>query len=307
MITRNQIIQAHQDKLLANIDVEKIKAKKFKVVVDPVNGAGGEVAEKLLTNLGCDVTMIHRQTDIPFERPAEPLPNHLQKLGQAVLAHQADIGFAQDPDADRLVLVDETGRVLSEEYTLALAVKQVLSKNPGPVVVNLSTSNVIKSLAEGSDCSFFRTAVGEVNVSKGIVEHKATIGGEGNGGVIYPRVNLGRDSFSGIALALELLASTEKPLSMLADELPKFYQQKDKLTFTGNLANVFAEIKNNFIEAAKDERDGLRLDWPNNAWVQVRASNTEPIIRVIAESGSAEETSQILQRTKDIILKHAGS
>lgn len=307
MITRDQIIKAHQEKLLANIDVKKIKAKNFKVVLDTVNGAGGEVAKLLLEKLNCDIVPIHQQTDMPFERVAEPLPVNLTKLGQAVLDNKADLGFATDPDADRLVLVDDNGQVLSEEYTLALAVKQVLSKKPGPMVINLSTSNVTAKIATQANQQTFRAPVGEANVSAGILNHQAIIGGEGNGGVIYPRVNLARDSFVGMALVLELVAETGKKLSILSQELPKFYQQKEKLTFNGNLAAVFTEIKNTFHEAASDEQDGLRLDWLNGSWVQIRASNTEPIIRLIAESESGEETKEILQKTQNIILNYAGN
>lgn len=305
MITRDQIIIAHQEKILANVGIEKIKAKKFTVVLDSVNGAGGEVAKSLLEKLNCEVITIHRQTDIPFERVAEPLPAHLTKLGQSVLTSKADVGFATDPDADRLVLVDETGQVLSEEHTLALAVKQVLSKTPGSVVINLSTSNTTAEIATHAGQPTYRTAVGEANVSKGIVANQAAIGGEGNGGVIYPRINLARDSFVGMALVLELIAETKKPLSVLAKELPKFFQQKEKLDFTGNLPEVFQKVKNIFTEAKHDEQDGLRLDWPNGSWVQVRASNTEPIIRLIAESASETETEEILEQTKEIILNYA--
>lgn len=302
MITRNEIIEAHQAKILAAIDSEKIKAKKFKVALDSVNGAGGEVAELLLQTLDCTVAANHQQTDIPFERVAEPLPANLTALSQAVIDHQADIGFATDPDADRLVLVDETGTVLSEEYTLALAVQQVVSKTPGPVVINLSTSNTTAAVAKQAVCQTIRTKVGEANVSAGILERRAIIGGEGNGGVIYERVNLARDSFVGMALVLELMADTGKSLSTLANELPKFIQKKEKVTFSGNLVEVLVIIEKSFPEAAADKQDGLRLDWPNESWVQIRASNTEPVVRLIAESKLENEVDQLLTKTREIIL-----
>ena len=290
--------------MIDSINVDKIKSKKITAVLDPVNGAGGAIAEALLTRIGVRYSTIHRQTDVPFERPAEPIPAHLKKLSEAVLKNKADIGFAQDPDADRLALVDETGRVLSEEYTLALAVKQVLRKTPGSVVVNLSTSSVIEKVTQAADCLLFRVSVGEVNVSKGIVEHGAVVGGEGNGGVIYPKINLARDSFVGIALILELMADTDKRLSELADELPKLVQKKEKVIFGGNLPKVFDMIKASFTDALVDNRDGLRLDWLDGDWVQVRTSNTEPVIRIIAESESEPKVDFILKTVRDIILKY---
>ena len=219
-----------------------------------------------------------------FEHPAEPLRENLTSLMAAVISTGADVGFAQDPDADRLAIVDNTGRYIGEELTLGLCADHVLSHQRGPVVVNGSTSRVTADLAEKYGCPFHRSHVGEANVVSKMIEVQALLGGEGNGGVIEPRVGYVRDSFVSMAYVLDGLISRQTSLADWVDTLPKYTIVKDKLHCPRERVDrACAALRSVYASAKATEGDGLRLDWPNR-WVQVRASNTEPIIRVIAEA-----------------------
>ena len=274
----------HQKRVFKLVDVAAIRARKFKVVLDCNRGSGSLLGPQLLRDLGCEVVVMGGIPDGQFEHPAEPLKDNLGTLMAAVTAHHADAGFAQDPDADRLAIVDNSGRYIGEELTLALAVDHVLSRQKGPVVVNGSTSRVTADLAAKYGSPFHRSHVGEANVVSKMLEVNALIGGEGNGGVIEPQVGFVRDSFVSMAYVLDGLVQRRMPLAAWVDSLPKYTIVKDKLHCPRERVDrACAALRAAFSTAAATEGDGLRLDWPDR-WVQVRASNTEPIIRVIAEA-----------------------
>ncbi len=274
----------HLRKVLPLVDVAAIRRRKFQVVLDVNHGSGAILGPLLLKELGCDVTVLGGVPDGRFEHPAEPLKEHLTGLAEAVRAHGADVGFAEDPDADRLAIVDHTGRYIGEELTLALCVDHVLKHRRGPVVVNGSTSRVTADIAAKHACPFHRSHVGEANVVALMRQANAVIGGEGNGGVIEPRVGYVRDSFVGMAYVLQGLTERAGTLADWVDTLPKYAIIKDKLHCPRERVTAACDaLRSAFPDARATEGDGLRLDW-SDRWVQVRASNTEPIIRVIAEA-----------------------
>jgi phosphomannomutase len=274
----------HLQKVLPLVDVAAIRRRQFKVVLDVNHGSGAILGPHLLQELGCDVTVLGGTPDGQFEHPAEPLKENLTGLADAVRRLNADVGFAEDPDADRLAIVDNTARYIGEELTLALCVDHVLSREPGPVVVNGSTSRVTADLAQRYGAPFFRSYVGEANVVSEMRRVEARIGGEGNGGVIEPRVGYVRDSFVAMAYVLDGLVRQNTTLSAWVDRLPRYTIVKDKLHCPRERVDAAcAALLRLFPQATATTGDGLRLDWPDR-WVQVRASNTEPIIRVIAEA-----------------------
>jgi phosphomannomutase len=298
---RTDLTLRHREKVLASVDVSLIRAQKFRVVLDPINSVGAIETPELLAALGCSTTMINGEPNGLFAHEPEPVPKNLTDLGTAVREAGADIGFAQDPDGDRLVLVDETGTVVLEEYTLALAVQAVLEREPGDVVINLSTSNMCEDIAKTFGKKTFRTKVGEANVLAGIRAHHAVIGGEGSGGVIYPKVNETRDSFVAIALILELLARHKKQLSHLIAELPRYARIKEKHPLSISLDSFYTDLTDLWSDAAATLEDGIRLDWPDRSWIHIRASNTEPIVRIIGEATSSARIEQIAKETVDLI------
>ena len=291
----------HVEHVLVNIDVDLIKSKNFKVVIDTINGAGYKLGPILLERLGCVVTVINDTPDGNFAHIPEPLAENLTGLADKVKEVGADIGFAQDPDADRLVLCNEKGEIVFEEYTLALSVKSVLQKTPGDVVVNLSTSNTSEDLVNDTGHKLYRTKVGEGNVVEGIITHNAVIGGEGSGGVIYPTMNLCRDSLVGMALVLELLVKEGEPISEIVSKLPKYELVKTKMPFEGKLTNVIEKVINALPDGKPDTQDGLRIDFPDRSWVQIRASNTEPIIRIWAEAKTRERAEELVNNIKSLL------
>ena len=274
----------HVEKTLSTVDVAKIRARGFRVAVDAVCGAGGGEMQMLLARLGCQVTMIHGEPTGHFPRGAEPLPENLGDLGRTVRENGAAIGLALDPDADRLALVDETGRAIGEEYTLALAARHRLTQRRGPLAANLSTSRLMDDVAREAGVPLHRTPVGEINVALEMLRKGCVIGGEGNGGVIDPRVTLVRDSLVGAALILEMMAVRRKSLRELTCELPVYTMVKDKVPLAGtDPASVLKAVRARFADARLDERDGLHLSW-DRGWLHIRASNTEPILRIIGEA-----------------------
>jgi phosphomannomutase len=293
----------HVAHILEKIDRDLISGKKFKVVLDPINSAGSVLGPELLRELGCEVVVINGEPNGQFAHMPEPLPENLQGLGSTVRAEGATLGFAQDPDADRLVVCNEKGEVVFEEYTLSLAVKAALSKTPGDIVINMSTSSTNEVLAKSFGGETFRTKVGEANVVSGIMEHRAVMGGEGGGGVIYPAINPCRDSLTGMALILELLAREEKPLSEIIASLPHFEMRKQKFSFNGSISDLFEKMEAEFPDALPNFLDGLRLDFMDGAWIHVRASNTEPIVRLIGEAKSAERIENLIERSNILITE----
>ncbi|MCX7820627.1 MAG: phosphoglucosamine mutase [Brevinematales bacterium] len=300
-VITDKVLDLHLDKIIKNIDLESIRKRNFKVILDPVNSAGCKITTKLLELLNCDVKIINGEVNGFFSRKPEPKPENLKSTGEQVKFYKADIGFAQDPDADRLVIIDENGEVLSEELTLAFAVKHILSKKRGNVVVNLSTSMMCDEIASEFGCLCYRTKVGEANVVEGIKKYNALIGGEGNGGVIYPEINMARDSLTGIALILEMLANTSKKISEITKEMPYFIMKKETLSKNwGLLYNKYEDFfDKNFIYLNKE--DGLWGRLKNcKGWIHLRPSNTEPIIRVIGEADNYEILSSYFEEIKKI-------
>jgi phosphomannomutase len=276
--------QAHVDRVCQLVDGPLIRKRRLKVVLDCNHGAGAAWGSKLLEALGCDATILGGTADGRFDHTPEPVKENLTGLCDAVVRQGADVGFAQDPDADRLAIVDNQGRYIGEELTLALCADYVLAEASGPVVVNGSTSRVTADIAAKHGCAFFRSHVGEANVVAKMREVGAIFGGEGNGGVIEPKVGYVRDSFVGMAYILAGLATRAASLAAWADSMPIYVIVKDKLTCPRDRADAACralEIK--YSDATASRGDGLRLDW-SDRWVQVRASNTEPILRVIAEA-----------------------
>jgi phosphomannomutase len=279
---------AHLEKVLEQVDVEAIRSRRLRVVLDCNHGSGSVLGPKLLEALGCEVVVLGGTPDGAFEHPAEPLKENLIGLCEAVRSSRADIGFAQDPDADRLAIVDNRGRYIGEELTLALCADYVLSRTPGPLVVNGSTSRVSADIASRHRSPFHRSAVGEANVVARMREVGAVFGGEGNGGVIEPRVGYIRDSLVGMAYVAAGLAtggsSERRNVADWVDSFPSYSIVKDKLVCPADrVANACRALEEKYPDATATRGDGLRLDWTDR-WVQVRASNTEPILRVIAEA-----------------------
>jgi phosphomannomutase len=296
----------HITKVLAIVDKDAmpsmayaIAAKKFKVVLDSVNGAGGRITKKLLAELGCEVIAINDEPTGLFAHVPEPTAENVKELCEVVKANKADIGFAQDPDADRLAIVDETGTYIGEEYTLALAAKYIFSKKTGTAATNLSTSRMLDDIAAKAHGIVYRTAVGEANVANAMLEHNCIIGGEGNGGVIDLRVSPVRDSLVGITLVLQLMAETGKTIKQLVNEIGFYYMIKDKFPVEPSRAKQILDMaKKTFIHAKLNTADGCRFDF-DDGWLHIRPSNTEPVVRVIAEATSE----QAVRKYIDAVIK----
>ncbi len=280
------------------LDVPRIRQRRFHVALDTCRGAGGAFMPELLERLGCRVTAIHLETDGRFPRSPEPIPENLGELADLVRSSGADVGFAIDPDVDRLALVSEDGSVIGEDYTLALASRLVLRHRAGPVVTNLSTSRVVDDVVEAASARVIRAPVGEVNVAVRMRETSAAIGGEGNGGVILAELHLGRDAPVAAALVLQLLLDEGRPLSALVADHPRYAIVKDKLARpTLGLESVYDSLRRAFPDAELDEQDGLRLAWPDR-WVHIRPSGTEPIVRVIAEAPTEALARELIARAR---------
>jgi phosphomannomutase len=283
---------------LRGVDVRAIRRRKFRVALDTVRGAGGALMPELLERLGCRVTAINLETDGLFPRPPEPIPENLKALGALVRRKQADIGIAVDPDVDRLAIVDEKGRAIGEDYTLAFAVRAVRPSRRQTVVCNLSTSLVVEDAATAFGAKVVRAPVGEAHVARRIIELKAVIGGEGNGGVMYPALHVGRDAPVAGALVLTLLARERVTVSELVARAPQYTIVKAKLERgmrnAESMGPVYTAMRSHFSDATVDTQDGLRLAWPDR-WLHVRPSGTEPIIRLIAEAPSGADAERLIE------------
>jgi phosphomannomutase len=295
----------HRDRVLQLVDGPGIRAAGLRALLDANGGAGGPLGRSLLQALGVETTPLGCEAGGSFAHEPEPTEANLRDVGPLVRQARADLGFALDPDADRLALIDETGRYIGEELTLALAVLFRLRQERGPVVINMSTSRVVEDVAARFGCACHRTAVGEANVADRMLEVGAVIGGEGNGGVIDRRVGLVRDPFIGMGLVLNLIAETGRKLSELAADLPAYHIVKDRYTVARErLPELFEALRRRWPEAREDRLDGQRLDWPDR-WVHVRPSNTEPIVRVIAEAPRPEQA-EALCRDVGALLQARG-
>jgi phosphomannomutase len=273
-----------------------VRRRKFKVVVDAVNGAGSEALPALLEKLGVRVFRLNCDSSGRFTRGPEPVPENLKALGRAVRARGADLGMACDPDADRLALVDESGRPIGEELTLAIAVKEVLAKKTGPTVINLSSSQVTADVARAAGSKVYYSRVGEANVVEMMHRKRAVIGGEGNGGVIYPDFHAGRDSLIAAVLTLSCLARERRSLSELAGTFPRYFFIKSKAPlpddFSGRLKRFEKDAGRLLGKVKVDRRDGLRFDFAGG-WLLLRKSNTEPIYRLVVETAEREKSRRL--------------
>jgi phosphomannomutase len=297
----DRAISRHIDRVLAipYLDVEGIRSRRFPVALDCVRGSGAAIMPLLLERLGCRVTAINTETDGRFPRPPEPVAENLGELERLVRDTGAAVGFAVDPDVDRLALVSDAGAAIGEDYTLALAARLVLRHQSGPVVTNLSTSRIVDDVAARANVPVIRAPVGEVNVAVRMRDERAPVGGEGNGGVILSDVHLGRDAPVGAALLLQLLHEEKKPLSDIVAELPRYVIVKDKLDRPNTALDVVYEsLRRAFPDGTVDTQDGLRLSWPDR-WVHVRPSGTEPIVRVIAEAPTGAEAHELVRRSRE--------
>ncbi|MDO9578042.1 MAG: phosphoglucosamine mutase [Candidatus Cloacimonadales bacterium] len=279
------------------LDIDKIRTRKFKVVLDCVNGAGGMIAPQLLRDLGCEVIELNCEPTGIFTHIPEPLNKNLGDLENAVAAHKADLGFATDPDVDRLSVVDETGKCIGEEFSLLLSEKFILSKTKGDIVTNLSSSMASEDIAAEFGVKVHRTKVGEINVGKKMKEINSPVGGEGNGGIICPEVHYTRDAPAGMALILGYLAERNEPISKLAAEIPHYYFAKNKIKVDpAKLDGIMAKVPEIFADYKLDTTDGIKI-LGDKFWIHIRKSGTEPIIRVYVESETAEKSEQICEET----------
>ena len=301
--SNDQAIALHIKKVLKVVDVNLIRKKKFRVALDGCNGAGSVALVELLKKLGCVVYPINCNVLLPFPHNPEPIPENITELTSYVQAKKADVGFVVDADADRLAIVADGGFAIGEELTLALAAASILEAAPKgkarnhTIVTNLSTSRVVDDVAKSYGAKVVRTKIGEIHVVEEIIRQEAIIGGEGNGGVIFPQVGYNRDSLAGIALILHYMAKSGQPLSKLAKSLPQYVMIKSKVDCNSQfeVTEWLEKVKKSFAGEELVTKDGIKVVFPD-AWVHVRASNTEPIIRIMAEAPTKEKAEGLIKR-----------
>ena len=285
------------------INIDKIRQKKFRVVIDAVNGAGSLALPAMLELLGCEVIMLNCEPNGKFTRGTEPLPEHLSELSKQVINQKADVGFAVDPDADRLALVDENGQPLGEEYTLVIAADGYLQamQTIEKFVTNLSTSLALDKLAASRKCSVERAEVGEINVINKMNDIGANLGGEGNGGVILRECHLGRDSLVAATMVLNRMSQSEDSLSAIYHTLPQYKIVKDKISIKAlDKELLLSKVNDLFPGIEKDTSDGVKFIWEDK-WIHLRSSNTEPIMRIYAEATSEQEAQELILKIKSIV------
>ncbi|MBL7114081.1 MAG: phosphoglucosamine mutase [Bacteroidales bacterium] len=305
IIPDTEFIQTHIQKIidLELVDRERIQRSHYKVVVDGINSVGGVAVPALLKNLGVDdIVEINCRPDGLFSHNPEPIPENLTALSRAVTENSAHLGFAVDPDVDRLVIVCEDGSMFGEEYTLVSVADYILQYTKGNTVSNLSSTRALKDITERHGNEYFTAAVGEVNVVHRMKEVDAVIGGEGNGGIIYPALHYGRDALVGIALFLSQLARTGKTCSELRKLYPDYTILKTKveLKSQSDFSELLQQVKKRFSEHKLNEEDGIRIE-DENGWLHIRKSNTEPIVRIIAESNSTDLADKMIKKVMDLI------
>ena len=303
----NSLIDNHIKKILeiSFINFSKIKKRKLKIAVDAVNGAASKALPNLLKDVGCDVVELNCETSGEFNRGTEPIPQNLNLLSSLVVNDKCDIGFATDPDGDRLAVVDNNGNPIGEEYTLVLALKYFLESTnyKNPIVTNLSTTLAVDKIAIQNKVEVIRSKVGEINVVEMMKKHQSSFGGEGNGGVIFGDIHLGRDSLVASILIIALLSNSFTSISDLMKTLPKFYICKEKVSIGEiNENDLFEKLNDIFKNNKRNNLDGLKILF-NDEWIHIRKSNTEPIVRIYAESKSFEKANKLINNIKDIISK----
>lgn len=279
------------------VDVAAVKAKKFKVVVDAVNSVGGTVIPELLRRMGVEVVELNCKPDGQFAHNPEPLPEHLTEIAALVVKEKADLGIVVDPDVDRLAIVNQDGTMFGEEYTLVAVADYVLSKTKGNTSSNMSSSRALADVTAKHGGTYAASAVGEVNVVAKMKEISAVIGGEGNGGIIYPELHYGRDALVGVALFLTHLAHTGLTCKALRATYPEYYMSKNKIQLTPQIDvdDILVKMKQKYAHEKVNDIDGVKIDFPTE-WVHLRKSNTEPIIRIYSESGSPEAADALAQK-----------
>ena len=295
--------EPHLEKVLETVDVSAIQKRKYRVLIDSNHGAGSLLGTRLLNALGCEVVAVGDVPDGAFAHVPEPTADNLKGIAARVQEEKCVAGFCQDPDADRLALVDENGRYVGEEFTLALCVQHALTQDAtrGTIVINGATSGMSERLAADAGVEALRSAVGEANVADMMIANNAAYGGEGNGGPIDPRVGYVRDSFVGMAQVLDLMTATGKSLGQLCDELPQLDIYKSKASVSAEaLPALFEALTKQFPDAKAQTGDGLRLAWPNK-WLLVRGSNTEPIVRFISEAESLDEAKSLCAAAEKLL------
>jgi len=291
----------HLELVLATVDVEAIRKCRYRVLLDSNHGAGSVLGKQLLSELGCDTLVFGETPDGHFAHPPEPLAENLVTVSPEVASGGYCVGFCQDPDADRLAIIDENGHVIGEEYTSVLCMKRAMMLTKGPLVTNCASSSMTRWLAAQNGVSFFQSKVGEANVVDTMLANNAIYGGEGSGGPIDPRVGLIRDSFVGIAQVLDLMTATRKSVSQLVGELPRFSMIKDKMVLSKERLNAsITKLSDQLQAESLSTQDGIRLDWADS-WLLLRGSNTEPIVRLIAESPSDARSRALIDRAKELI------
>lgn len=297
--TLSNPFEAHSRRIFDAVDLELIRRKKFRVAVDCCNGAGAYHARKFLENLGCEVFTVFDEKDGIFRRGLEPVAENLTALSETIRANQCDIGFAQDPDADRITIVNAQGQPIGEQLSVVLAAEHILAQTPGPVVVNIDTTKSIDDVAAKYGAQVVRSKVGEINVTTEMLKLNAVIGGEGgSGGVIWPKVHHCRDSFTGMALLLELLATRDASLQEILSTIPLYHGRQQKVPCSGQQANLLIrKLAEKYADCQPNQIDGLRLDWPDR-WVLIRPSNTEPILRICVEADTPEKAEELLEQFK---------
>lgn len=299
VVLREDFNPTHIEQVLAldMVDVDAVKERKFKVVVDAVNSVGGVVIPELLEMLGCEVVKLNCEPNGQFAHNPEPLPENLTEISEVIRKEKADLGVVVDPDVDRLALVCEDGSMFGEEYTLVAVSDYILSHTKGNTVSNLSSSRALRDVTEAHGGVYTASAVGEVNVVAMMKQTGAVIGGEGNGGVIYPALHYGRDALVGVALFLTFLAKKNCSMSALRAGYPAYFASKNKIELTPaiDVDKVLLEMKERYAGENVNDIDGVKIDFPAN-WVHLRKSNTEPIIRVYTEAKSAAEADELAQR-----------
>lgn len=297
--TRDDAFDIHIQKILdlQMVDTEAIKAKKFKVVLDAVNSTGGISLPPLLEKLGCEVIKLYCEPNGYFPHNPEPLKEHLTDICELVKKENADLGIVVDPDVDRLALIDENGEMFGEEYTLVAVADYLLKHKNGVAISNLSSSRALRDVAKTHNSEYFASAVGEVNVVNLMKEKNAVIGGEGNGGIIYPDLHYGRDSLVGVALFLTHLAKENKSVSKLRATYPAYFMGKKKIELTPelNVDELLEKIQREFQDEEVSTIDGVKIDFAEK-WVHLRKSNTEPIIRIYTEAKTQKEADELADK-----------